>query len=49
LLICAEGGGNNGARNRAWKYFLQQLADEHTLDITVCDYPPAARPSPTMT
>jgi hypothetical protein len=40
LLICADGGGSNGSRNRAWKYFLQQFADEQGLSITVCHYPP---------
>ena len=40
LLICADGGGSNGNRNRAWKYFLQQLADDQGLSITVCHYPP---------
>jgi hypothetical protein len=40
LLICADGGGSNGSRNRAWKYFLQQLTDESGLEITVCHYPP---------
>ncbi|MCL5097749.1 MAG: ISAzo13 family transposase [Candidatus Omnitrophica bacterium] len=40
LLICADGGGSNGSRNRAWKYFLQQLSNESGLEITVCHYPP---------
>jgi Rhodopirellula transposase DDE domain len=40
LLICADGGGSNGSRNRAWKSFLQQLSDECGLEITVCHYPP---------
>ncbi len=40
LLICADGGGPNGARNRAWKYHLQRLADTLGLKITVCHYPP---------
>lgn len=40
LLLCADGGGSNGSRNRAWKFHLQQLADELVLDITVCHYPP---------
>ena len=39
LLICADGGGSNGSRNRAWKYFLQQLSDECGIEITVCHYP----------
>jgi len=39
-LICADGGGSNWARNRAWKYHLQRLADETGLAITVCHYPP---------
>ncbi len=40
LLICADGGGSNGSRSRAWKYFLQQLSNESGLEITVCHYPP---------
>ena len=40
LLICADGGGSNGSRNRGWKYWLQQLADELRLTLTVCHYPP---------
>ncbi len=40
LLLCADGGGSNGSRNRAWKYHLQQLADDLGLAITVCHYPP---------
>jgi hypothetical protein len=40
LLICADGGGSNGSRNRAWKYFLQRLVNEIKLSITVCHYPP---------
>lgn len=40
LLICADGGGSNGARNRAWKVHLQALADQTGLTITVCHYPP---------
>jgi hypothetical protein len=42
LLICADGGGSNGSRNRAWKYYLQQLSNEAGLEITVCHYPPGA-------
>jgi hypothetical protein len=40
LLLCADGGGSNGSRNRAWKYFLQQLSDEIAIEIAVCHYPP---------
>lgn len=39
-LVCADGGGSNGSRNRAWKYHLQHLADELGVAITVCHYPP---------
>jgi transposase len=41
LLIVADGGGSNGARNRLWKIQLQQLATETGLSITVCHLPPA--------
>lgn len=40
LLLCADGGGSHGARNRAWKYHLQQFADRMGLQVTVCHYPP---------
>jgi hypothetical protein len=40
LLICADGGGSNASRSRAWKYHLQGLADQLALEITVCHYPP---------
>ena len=40
LLICADAGGSNGNRLRAWKVHLQQLADQIQIPITVCHYPP---------
>mgnify|MGYP001616249958 CR=1 FL=1 len=40
LLICADGGGGNGSRSRAWKFYLQAWADRLGLPITVCHYPP---------
>lgn len=40
LLLCADGGGSNSSRTRAWKVHLQTLADETGLAITVCHYPP---------
>ena len=40
LLITADGGGSNGSRVRLWKVELQQLADELTLPISVCHFPP---------
>jgi hypothetical protein len=40
LFICADSGGSNAARNRAWKYYLQQLSDETGLEIVVGHYPP---------
>jgi Rhodopirellula transposase DDE domain len=40
LLICADSGGSNGNRQRAWKLHLQALSDETGLAITVCHYPP---------
>jgi len=39
VLICADGGGSNGSRNKGWKFFLQELADQIRLLITVCHYP----------
>lgn len=41
LLITADGGGSNGAKNRLWKKKLQDLANEEQLTITVTHYPPA--------
>lgn len=40
LLICADAGGSNGTRLRAWKAHLQGLADRLGLVVTVCHYPP---------
>ena len=40
LLVCADGGGSNGYRLRAWKTELAALADDYGLDITVCHLPP---------
>ena len=40
VLLCADGGGSNGFRNRAWTYHLQQLADQRGVEVTVCHYPP---------
>lgn len=40
ILICADGGGSNGSRSRAWKFYLQELANKTDISITVCHYPP---------
>ena len=40
ILICADGGGSNGSRNRLWKYNLQRLSDKTGLEVFVCHYPP---------
>jgi Rhodopirellula transposase DDE domain len=40
LLICADAGGSNGNRLRAWKVHLQHFADQIQIPITVCHYPP---------
>jgi Rhodopirellula transposase DDE domain len=40
ILICADSGGGNGNRQRAWKVHLQKLSDETGLAVTVCHYPP---------
>lgn len=43
LLLLADSGGSNGAKCRAWKYFLQQhLCDRHRLTVTVAHYPSGA-------
>ncbi len=40
LLVCADAGGSNGYRIRAWKVELAKLAKETGLEITVVHYPP---------
>jgi Rhodopirellula transposase DDE domain len=40
LLVCADAGGSNGYRVRAWKTELVRLAGETGLQITVCHLPP---------
>ncbi len=40
LLLTADSGGSNGARNRLWKWELQRLADELGVIIEVCHFPP---------
>jgi len=43
LAILADGGGSNGATNRAWKHGLyHRLAARHGLTVTVAHYPPGA-------
>jgi hypothetical protein len=40
LLICADGGGSNGHRVRAWKIELAVFAAQTGLRMTVCHLPP---------
>jgi transposase len=40
LLICADGGGSNGSRVRAWKVELAAFAAETGLQVTVSHLPP---------
>ena len=40
LLICADGGGSNGSRRRGWKFFLQKLANQIKIPISVSHLPP---------
>ena len=40
LLICADGGGSNGSRVRAWKVELARFAADTGLRVTVCHLPP---------
>ena len=40
LLITADGGGSNSSRSRLWKAELQKLAQELTMNLHVCHYPP---------
>jgi len=39
-LVCADGGGSNGRRNKAWKVYLHELTKELGIPVTVCHYPP---------
>jgi transposase len=40
LLMTADAGGSNGVRCRLWKKGLQDLANELSLKLTVCHFPP---------
>ncbi|EQD66259.1 Transposase, Rhodopirellula-type, partial [mine drainage metagenome] len=40
LMICADGGGSNGSRNRGWKFNLQDLSNQTGISISVCHFPP---------
>lgn len=40
ILICADSGGSNGSRVKAWRLYLQELSDEFNLTVTICHYPP---------
>jgi hypothetical protein len=40
LLITADGGGSNSHRSRLWKLALQELADNISLKLTICHFPP---------
>lgn len=40
LLITADSGGSNAARNRLWKYELQKMANQTGLAVSVCHFPP---------
>lgn len=40
LLVCADAGGSNGYRVRAFKVQLANLAEATGLEISVCHYPP---------
>ncbi len=39
-MITADGGGSNGGRNKGWKQYLQTVANETSLEIVVCHFPP---------
>lgn len=40
ILILADAGSSNGAKNNLWKVSLQKLSNEVGLTIHVCHYPP---------
>ena len=39
-FLCAESGGSNSSRSRAWKCYLQQLSNPLDIGLGVCHYPP---------
>jgi hypothetical protein len=39
-MITADGGGSNGSRSRLWKIALQALAEELSLRLEICHFPP---------
>ena len=40
LVIFADAGGSNGYRSKLWKKEIQSFADQESLQITVCHFPP---------
>ena len=40
MLVCADGGGSNSSRTKAWKFYLQELANKLGISITIAHYPP---------
>ena len=40
LMVCADAGGSNGYRVRAWKTNLAAFAADTGLSVTVCHFPP---------
>jgi hypothetical protein len=40
LLITADGGGSNSPRSRLWRLSLQELADELSMKLHLCHFPP---------
>jgi transposase len=40
ILITADCGGSNRNRGYLWKYYLQKIADQIGLPISVCHFPP---------
>jgi transposase len=41
LLITADSGGSNGARNKLWKREIQKLSSELQIEIHICHFPPS--------
>lgn len=40
ILLFCDSGASNGAKNKLWKYCLQQFANQTGLAVHVCHYPP---------
>ena len=40
IIITSDGGGSNASRSHLWKNYLQLIADDFNLHLTICHFPP---------